>query len=120
MRTGKAHPVVKESDMVKKVLLTITRARAGSACVVDGRGRLAGIFTDGDLRRNVEKDPGILRRRVSQVMTKNPKTLPAGHLAVEALKLLRSYRIDEIPVVDSRRRPVGLLDIQDLLKAGLV
>lgn len=120
MRTGKAHPVAKESDRVKRVLLAITRARAGSASVVDGRGRLTGIFTDGDLRRNVEKDPGILRRRVSQVMTRNPKTLPVGRLAVEALKILRGHRIDEIPVVDPRRRPVGLLDIQDLLKAGLV
>lgn len=120
MRTGPANPVVRQSDMVKRVLLAITRARAGSASVVDGKGRLTGIFTDGDLRRHVEHDPGILRRRVSQVMTRNPKTLPAGHLAVEALKILRGYRIDEIPVVDSRRRPIGLLDIQDLLKAGLV
>jgi arabinose-5-phosphate isomerase len=120
MRTGAANPVVKASDSVKKVLLAITRARAGSASVVDARGRLAGIFTDGDLRRHVETDPGILRRKVGQVMTRSPKTLPAGHLAVEALKILRGHRIDEIPVVDKRRRPVGLLDIQDLLKAGLV
>ncbi len=120
MRAGKAHPVVKESDTVKKVLFAITRARAGSASVVDAKGRLTGIFTDGDLRRNVEKDPGILRRKVREVMTRRPKSLPRGHLAVEALKILRAYRIDEIPVVDTAGRPVGLLDIQDLLKAGLV
>ncbi len=120
MRTGRAHPVVRQGDPVKKVLLTITRARAGSACVVDGRGRLAGIFTDGDLRRHLESDPQILRRKVSQVMTRRPKSLPVGHRAVEALKLLRAHRIDEIPIVDSRGRPAGLLDIQDLLKAGLV
>jgi len=120
MRTGKASPVARESDPVKRVLLAITRARAGSATVVDRRGRLVGIFTDGDLRRHVEKDPQLLRRRVSQVMTRNPKALPLGHLAVEALKLLKAYRIDEIPIVDSKMKPVGLLDIQDLLKAGLV
>ncbi len=120
MRTGRAHPVVRQGDPVKKVLLSITRARAGSACVVDGRGRLAGIFTDGDLRRHLESDPQILRRKVSQVMTRRPKSLPVGHRAVEALKLLRAHRIDEIPIVDSRGRPAGLLDIQDLLKAGLV
>ena len=120
MRTGKASPVARESDPVKRVLLAITRARAGSATVVDRRGRLVGIFTDGDLRRHVEKDPQLLRRRVSQVMTRNPKALPLGHLAVEALKLLKAYRIDEIPIVDSKMKPVGLLDIQDLLKAGLI
>ena len=120
MRTGKGSPTVRVSDPVKKVLLTITRARAGSAVVVDPKGRLIGIFTDGDLRRHAEKDAAILKRPVWQVMTKNPKTLPVGHLAGEALKILRSYRIDEIPIVDAKSRPVGLLDIQDLLKAGLV
>ena len=120
MRKGPSHPVVRDTDPVKKVLLAITRARAGSASVVNARGKLLGIFTDGDLRRHVEEDPEILRRKVSQVMTRGPKTLPAGHLAVEALKLLKTYRIDEIPIVDSKSRPIGLLDIQDLLKAGLV
>ena len=120
MRKGTANPVVKESDPVKKVLLAITRARAGSASVGNRAGKLTGIFTDGDLRRHIEADPQILKRRVSQVMTKNPKRLLVGHLAVEALKLMRAYRIDEIPIVDSRGRPAGLLDIQDLLKAGLV
>jgi len=120
MRKGSANPIVKEKDTVQKVLLAITRARAGSASVMNSRGKLAGIFTDGDLRRHIEGDPQILRRKVSQVMTKNPKRLPLGHLAVEALKLMRAYRIDEIPIVDSRSRPAGLLDIQDLLKEGLV
>ncbi|MBI3333028.1 MAG: KpsF/GutQ family sugar-phosphate isomerase [Candidatus Omnitrophica bacterium] len=120
MRTGRNNPVVRESSTVKQVLLAITRARAGSASVVDRGGRLVGIFTDGDLRRHAERDPQILRRSVRRAMTPNPKRLPVGHLAVEALKLLKVYRIDEIPIVDSKDRPVGLLDIQDLLKAGLV
>lgn len=120
MRKGTYHPVVRDSDPVKKVLLAITRARAGSASVVNAKGKLTGIFTDGDLRRHAERDPQILRREVSQVMTRSPRTLPVGHLAVEALKLLRAHRIDEIPIVDAKERPVGLLDIQDLLKAGLV
>jgi len=120
MRTGDASPVVRGTETIEKVILKITRARAGSATVVDSSGRLIGIFTDGDLRRHLEKDPAILKRKVSQVMTQNPKRLPMGHLAAEALKLLKSYRIDEIPIVDEKSRPVGLLDIQDLLKAGLV
>jgi arabinose-5-phosphate isomerase len=120
MRTGPANPLVRETESVQRVLLEITKARAGSASVVDGKGHLVGIFTDGDLRRHVESDPNILKRKVSEVMTRNPKTLPVGHLAVEALKLLKAHRIDEIPIVDEHHRPVGLLDIQDLLKAGLV
>ena len=120
MRKGKEHPVVRGTTLVKKVLVDITRARAGSACVVDGKGRLIGIFTDGDLRRHLGSDPKILQKHVSQVMTKNPKTLAGGHLAAEALRILKAYRIDEIPIVDTRLRPVGLIDIQDLLKAGLV
>lgn len=120
MRTDSAHPVVRDSDTVQKVLLKITRARAGSACVVNAHGKLVGIFTDGDLRRHLGEDSQILRRRVSEVMTRSPKTLPIGHMAGEALKILRIYRIDEIPIVDSRQHPVGLLDIQDLLKAGWV
>lgn len=120
MRTGSSHPVVRETDRVQKVLLMITRARAGSATVVDAKGQLVGLFTDGDLRRNLKEDPGILRRRVKEVMTRNPKRLPVGQMAAEALKLLRTYRIDEIPIVNSRGRAVGLLDIQDLLRAGLV
>lgn len=120
MRKGTDHPVVRETTSVKKVLLDITRARAGAACVVNKKGRLVGIFTDGDLRRHIEEDPQILRRPVSQMMTRNPKALPLGHLAAEALRILKAYRIDEIPIVDKRLRPVGLLDIQDLLKAGLV
>ena len=120
MRTGSSNPVLRSDATVKEALFVITRARAGSASVVDKKGKLVGIFTDGDLRRHLERDPQILWRKVSEVMTRNPKTLPANHLAVEALKLLRAHRIDEIPVIDSKGRPVGLLDIQDLLKAGLV
>jgi arabinose-5-phosphate isomerase len=72
------------------------------------------------LRRHIEEDPQILRRKVSTVMTRRPKTLPVGRLAVEALKIMRGYRIDEILILGPRGRPAGLLDIQDLLRAGLV
>ena len=120
MRKGRDNPVVKETDAVKKVLLAITKARAGSASVVDSRGRLVGIFTDGDLRRHIETDRRLLDRRVKEVMTENPTTIKKEKLAAEAFDILRSKKIDEIPVVDGRKRPIGLLDVQDLLKAGLV
>ncbi|MBI4597550.1 MAG: KpsF/GutQ family sugar-phosphate isomerase [Candidatus Omnitrophica bacterium] len=120
MRTGAAHPVVKETARVKHVLLAITKARAGCASVVDARGRLAGIFTDGDLRRHLESTADLTQHRVREVMTRHPKTIGQDRLAVEALRMLREHRIDEVVAVDERRRPVGLLDVQDLLKAGFV
>lgn len=120
MRTGDANPLVREDALVKDVLLKITRARAGSACVIDKNRKLSGIFTDGDLRRNIEKNQNIARRRVRDVMTKGPISIKKNKLAVEALSILRSKKIDEIPVVDSNNRPIGLVDVQDLLKAGLV
>ena len=120
MRKGADNPVVKESAPVKSVLLAITKARAGSASVVDSKGRLVGIFTDGDLRRHVEKVPDLIHRRVKDVMTKNPSSIKKERLAAEAFDMLRSKKIDELPVVDAGMHPIGLLDVQDLLKAGLV
>lgn len=118
MRTHEAHPVVRERARVKHVLLAITKARAGCATVVDARGRLLGIFTDGDLRRHLESTANLPMQQVCDVMTRHPKTIGADRLAAEALRLLREHHIDELVVVDGARRPVGLLDVQDLLKAG--
>ena len=120
MRKGPDNPVVNENTTVSRVLLAITRARAGSASVVDRKGRLAGIFTDGDLRRHIEAGPDLVHRKVKDVMTKNPTVIKKERLAAEAFDILRSKKIDEIPVVDDKKRPVGLVDVQDLLKAGLV
>lgn len=120
MRTGRFHPVVEEAALVKDVLFKITSARAGSATVVDRSGRLAGIFTDGDLRRQIEKDREVLSRPVREVMTRAPLTLGPDTLAAEALRLLSDRKVDELPVVSPRGKPLGLLDIQDLLNAGIV
>jgi arabinose-5-phosphate isomerase len=124
MRKGPANPVVSETRKVKDVLLAITAARAGSATVINKDGRVKGIFTDGDLRRYLGDRGAIndrpLQKRIKDVMTKNPRTLKKGCLAVEALRILQEYKIDEIPIVDEKARAIGLVDVQDLLKAGLV
>lgn len=120
MRTAGANPVVIEDKKISEVLFKITQARAGSATVVNKKGKLRGIFTDGDLRRHLEKDPNLSLRRVKEVMTKEPITVSPKMLAFEAMRILKDKKIDEVPVVDKNRRPVGLLDVQDLLKAGLV
>jgi arabinose-5-phosphate isomerase len=120
MRSGHANPIVKEGERVSGVLLKITQSRAGSATVVDKTGRLIGIFTDGDLRRHLETDKDLPLRKISDVMTKNPSVVYRDMLAAEAMRILQEKRVDELPVVDKKRRPIGLLDVQDLLKAGLV
>jgi len=120
MRKGTANPVVGENELVRDVLFDITSARAGAASVVDKKGKLLGIFTDGDLRRHLEEDDRLVLKKIKDVMTKNPTTISKDCLASEALRILKEKRIDELPVVDSKCRPIGMLDVQDLLKAGLV
>lgn len=120
MRMNEENPVVKEEILVKDVLLAITSARAGAASIVNKQGILIGIFTDGDLRRHLEEDANLAAKRVSEVMTRSPRTISKDKLAAEALRILKENRIDELPVVDERGRPAGMLDVQDLLKAGLV
>lgn len=119
MRRGENNPVVKEGCRVSRVLLKITQARAGSATVVDKQGRVKGIFTDGDLRRHLESDAKLPQRKVKEVMTQKPAVVKKDMLAAEAMHILQQKRIDEVPVVDKTGRPIGLLDIQDLLKAGV-
>ncbi len=120
MRKDKAFAIARQDASLKKVLCAITRARAGSATIVDKKGKLVGIFTDGDLRRHFEKDLSIVSKQVKDLMTTNPAVVKKGGMAVEALSIMRQKKIDEIPVVDKSYRPIGLVDIQDLLKAGLI
>jgi arabinose-5-phosphate isomerase len=120
MRQGQANAIVREDKLVAQVLLAITRARAGSAIVVDKSGKLKGIFTDGDLRRHLASDKNLPSRPIKEVMTKHPTVVNKEMLAAEAMRILQAKKIDEVPVVDKFMHPVGLLDVQDLLKAGLI
>ncbi len=120
MRKGDENPVVEEDAPVKDVILRITAAHAGAAGVVNRDGRLSGFFTDGDLRRQIEVYPDILTMPVGLVMTKNPLTVEENQLAVEALRILGGRKVDELPVINQRGEPVGMLDVQDLLDAGIV
>jgi arabinose-5-phosphate isomerase len=87
---------------------------------VDKQGRLAGIFTDGDLRRMVQNGDTDFSRKVSSVMGKSPRTVAADDLATSAAGIMREGQFDQLPVVDSAGRPIGLLDVQDLLAARLL
>ncbi len=121
MRTGKANPLVGVKTTVRQALLKITASRAGSCTIVDGHGKLMGVFTDGDLRRHLKSQgEKILSRPVVQLATLKPRYIHKERLAEEAFHIMESLRIDELPVVDKARRVVGLLDVQDLMRAGRV
>jgi arabinose-5-phosphate isomerase len=94
--------------------------RPGAMLAVDGDGRLVGIFTDADLRRLVHKDPDARNKIVHDVMTRQPKTLRDVALVRDAVRLVREHRSDEIPVVDAQGKPVGLLDVQELIALRVV
>jgi arabinose-5-phosphate isomerase len=117
-RAGENLPLAREQQTVGQVLQavsTITR-RPGAVVIVDDAGRLAGIFSDGDLRRLIVADGDkALSRRIGEVMTRNPKQVASDALAAEAMAIMRRYRIDELPVMDAQNRPVGLIDVQDLV-----
>lgn len=122
MRKDNDNPIVTQEMPVKEALLRITGARAGSCSVVDESGVLVGIFTDGDLRRHFESDVSqdLATAQIHTLMTKKPTTIHKDKLAAEALRILREKKIDEIPVIDDEGKPVGLIDVQDLLKAGFL
>lgn len=120
MRTGSRNPIVDESSTVQDALMKITACRAGAVSVVNGSGKLSGIFTDGDLRRAISKNPRVLEEKVKSAMTRDPKRAKVGDLALEAAMLMSEKKIDELPVVDAQGRPAGMLDVQDLLELGLL
>ena len=106
---------------VRQALLKITASRAGSCTIVDRYGKLMGVFTDGDLRRHLRSQgEKILNRPVIQLATLKPRYIQKEKLAEEAFHIMESLRIDELPVVDKTRRVVGLLDVQDLMRAGRI
>ncbi len=122
-RAGDNLPLIATTETVADALRhadTLAR-RPGAILVIDqATGRLAGLFTDGDLRRLILRNPADLARPIADVMTANPRTLPDSALARDAAALVREFRADEIPVVDAQGRPVGLLDVQDLVAMRLV
>lgn len=116
MRTGERQPAVQPGTSVRDALLTMTNARSGAVAVIADDNKLLGIFTDGDFRRHIMKNPDVLNADIASVMTPNPVTITQNALAVEIMKLLEKRKIDDILVVDDDGRLVGLVDIQDLPK----
>jgi arabinose-5-phosphate isomerase len=119
MRKGKQNPVVKHNNTVESSLLVMTGTKVGATSVVDNEGKLIGFFTDGDLRRHLQKDDKILKKNITLVMTKNPLVVTPETMAVEAAKILKDHNIDNIPVVSKDNKPLGILDQGDLLREGI-
>jgi arabinose-5-phosphate isomerase len=119
-KVGENLPVASDRLTVGQVLHEVStiKRRSGAVILVNEQGRVSGIFTDGDLRRELTDDDdngSALRRPIRDVMTHNPKRIRGDALASEAIALMRPHRIDELPVVDDDDRPIGLIDIQDLV-----
>jgi arabinose-5-phosphate isomerase len=117
-RLGENLPVASDRLTVGQVLHEVSaiKRRSGAVVLVDESGRISGIFSDGDLRRLVTDDDGAaLRQPMREVMTRNPKRIRVDQLASEAMAVMHQFRIDELPVVDEDDKPVGLIDVQDLV-----
>ncbi len=120
MHTGADIPCVSSDTPINKALLEVTRKRLGMTAVTDSDGCLCGLFTDGDLRRTLDRDIDLKHTPISDVMTPNCTTVAAGILAAEALQVMQSRQINALLVVDEHRRPVGALNMHDMLKAGVI
>jgi arabinose-5-phosphate isomerase len=118
---GRNLPVVRDTVTVREACeQTQTGRRPGAVVLVGEDGRLSGIFTDGDLRRLILADPRGMDRPIAAVMTRRPEHLHTDALVRDAVRLMRENRHDEIPVVDREGRPVGLVDVQDLIALRVV
>lgn len=120
MRSETRNPVAPQTITVQDAILIMTRAKAGCVSVVDKGGKLSGVFTDGDLRRHLSRDSMALQKPLSELMTRKPFFIREDALAVDLLKTFNERNIDDLIVVNSKREPVGIVDLQDLPKLKLM
>jgi arabinose-5-phosphate isomerase len=120
MRRGERNAITHENLPVKEALLVMTHARSGSLAVVNARGKLTGVFTDGDFRRHMATDDDLLSQPLKKVMTPHPICIRETALAAEALKIFNERNIDDLIVVNAKNEPVGLVDSQDLPKLKIM
>jgi len=121
MHTGDSIPSVADTASLSEALLEMTKKGLGMTAIVNDEGKMAGIFTDGDLRRVL--DHGVVNvheTKIADVMTRNCKTARARQLAVETLHMMEEFKINSLMVVDDNNRPVGAMNMHDLLRAGVV
>jgi arabinose-5-phosphate isomerase len=120
MRTGDAVPRVGEDAKLSDAVLEISRKGLGMTAIVDSQDRVVGVFTDGDLRRTLERIGDIRATPVREVMTRNPRTVGSDRLAVEAVKIMEDAKISQLLVVEEDRRLIGALNMHDLMRAKVI
>jgi arabinose-5-phosphate isomerase len=122
MHVGNEFPKVYEDTLMKEAVMEITSKRLGVTAVVNARGELVGVITDGDLRRALERYPDLLNRTAAEAMTRNPKSIEADNLAVQAVQRMEEHAITALIVFDKAgaKSPQGIIHLHDLLKAGVV
>jgi len=120
MRTGEYVPMVREDTTLADGLMEVTKKGLGMTAIVDGERRLLGVFTDGDLRRALDRAADLHRTCMREVMSRLPKTVQPNTLAAEAVHLMETHRITSLIVVDASDTIVGALNVHDLLRAGVI
>ena len=120
MLTGEAVPVVSQATPVRDVIVEMTKKRRGVTTVVDAAGRLAGVITDGDLRRLHLHGTPIDELSAGGVATPEPKTIRDDDLAAKALEVMETWQITSLVIVDGEHRPIGLIHMHDILRAKIV
>lgn len=119
MLTGEKLPLAYEDDRFTDVIELISQKKLGIAVLTDKNGKMTGVLTDGDIRRTLIKYHNVQDIKAKEVMTLNPKTILPSELAAKALHLMEKYSITALAITDENKRPVGILHIHDLLKAGV-
>jgi len=120
MRTGEDVPCVPDTATLSEALLEMSRKGMGMTAVLDSQARIAGIFTDGDLRRALERVGDIRPARVAELMGRNPRTIAAHKLAAEAAQLMERHKISQLLVVTAEGRLAGALNTHDLFRAKVI
>ncbi|MEW6584555.1 MAG: KpsF/GutQ family sugar-phosphate isomerase [Nitrospirota bacterium] len=120
MHAGERLPTVSQDTLLSKAVIEMSSKRLGHAIVLDPDGRTAGVITDGDVRRGLEKwGAGLFEKTAGEVMTRNPKAIPEDELAAKALSVMESHSITALVVPDSEGRPIGMIHLHDILRQGI-
>jgi|TARA_B110000438_G_scaffold301871_1_gene357911 arabinose-5-phosphate isomerase len=120
MHTGKDFPCVRSDSKLSETLLEVSSKGLGIAVVIDSSNKMKGVFTDGDLRRALNKKIDIHATRISQLMSKKAKTIKEDELAINALDIMQSNAIYSLVVFDSKNYPIGIIRMHDLIESGLI
>jgi arabinose-5-phosphate isomerase len=120
MRSGESVPRVASGTSLREAVMEMSRGRIGMTAVVDAAGLVTGVFTDGDLRRTIERHADLKGLRVDEVMTRNPRTIRPQTLAAEAVHVMEEHKVNQVLVVDERGALVGALNMHDLFRAKVI